>query len=131
MNLAVKYLLDSHIVYWFRIGDERLSADIQQIIQDTGNPIYYSVVTPWELSIKVAKGKLALSDEFFTSLPNIGFDCVPINEVHVEIVRNLPKYHNDPFDRMLIAQAKAEQLTLITADKELAAYPIKTLLVGA
>ena len=126
----MSYLLDSHIVYWFCIFDKRLPTKIRKLIEDANETVIYSVVTPWELSIKEAKKKIALPKNFFSLLPDIGFDCLPIEESHVDHLRSLPKLHHDPFDRMLVAQAKAEKLTLITADKELAAYPIKTLLVS-
>lgn len=125
------YLLDSHVIYWFCIGDRRLPVKTKNLIEDSSQAMFYSVVTPWELSIKIARKKLALSKEFFIALPRKGFDCLPIEETHVNVLRELPHLHGDPFDRMLAAQAKAEKMTLITADKRLAAYPIKTLLIAS
>lgn len=123
----MSYLVDSHALYWFIFGNPRLPKKARELLEDPLEIIYYSVVTPWELSIKHSKGKLKLPDDFFDTLPNRGFDCLPIDESHINALRALPKLHGDPFDRMLVAQAKAEKMTLITGDKRLAEYPIKTL----
>ena len=124
------YLTDTHIIYWFRLGwHHRLTAPVVQLMEDIQNDVYYSVVNPWELSIKCMKGKLSLPDDFLTTLPNLGFDCMPIEEKHVETLRTLPRIHDDLFDRMLVAQAISENMTLITADKHLLQYPVKLLTV--
>ena len=122
-----KYLLDSHALLWFR--EQKLPKAILRLLEDPNEPAYYSVITPWELSIKQAKGKLSLPKNFFSTLPSLGFDCIPIEEKHVEALRQLPRLHGDPFDRMLAAQAGSEKMTLVTSDKRLAAYPIQTLLI--
>ncbi len=127
----MSYLLDSNALLWFRQENTRMPAPVLHMLQDPTKEVYYSVITPWELSIKQAKGKLSLPKHFFTSLPTLGFDCLPITEIHVETLRSLPTLHGDPFDRMLVAQAKTEHLTLITGDKQLAEYPVKTLVIGA
>ncbi len=124
----MRYLLDSHILHWFRFHSPRIPKQIYELLDDT-DAVYYSVITPWELSIKHLKGKLPLPDGFFDTLPTLGFDCIPIEESHIHALRSLPDLHSDPFDRMLVAQASAEKMTLITHDRNLAAYPIKTLLV--
>lgn len=125
----MRYLLDSNIVYWLRFNSPIIDARLRQLLEDPNETFYYSVITPWELSIKHAKGKLPLPENFFPSLSQLGFDCLPIEEEHIDALRTLPVLHGDPFDRMLAAQAYHEHLTLITGDKRLAAYPIKTLLV--
>lgn len=124
----MSYLLDSHILYWLRTKPETLSEKIRSILEDVNIDVYYSVVTPWELSIKHAKGKLPLPKDFFKTLPTLGFACLPIEETHIDALRELPDLHGDPFDRMLVAQAKCEKLTFITTDKKMKAYPIKTLI---
>lgn len=125
----MSYLLDTNVVYRLRIEPEKLPPKIQTLLEDASEQILYSVITPWELSIKSATKKLSLPKDFFHSLPTIGFGFLSIEETHVDSLRKLPALHRDPFDRMLLAQAKAERLTLITADKKLADYPVKVLLV--
>ena len=123
------FLLDSHILLWYRAQPEKLSQATMATILQPENAVYYSVVTPWELGIKHAKGKLDLVADFFEKLPHQGFDCLPILESHVTRLRQLPPLHDDPFDRMLVAQAMEERLTLITADRNLAAYGMDTMVV--
>ncbi|MBV8938317.1 MAG: type II toxin-antitoxin system VapC family toxin [Alphaproteobacteria bacterium] len=125
------YLLDSNVLLWFRQENEKLPKPALAMLKDPSVPVWYSVITPWELSIKQGKGKLALPEDFFETLPRLGFDCLPVKESHVYALRSLHRLHGDPFDRMLAAQAKTEKLTLVTGDKRLAAYPIKTLLIGS
>jgi PIN domain nuclease of toxin-antitoxin system len=127
----MNYLIDTQILVWTQFADKRLTASVFGILENMDHAIYYSVVSPWELAIKQAAGKLILPKEFYTMLPKQGFDCIPIEEKHIEALRELPLLHRDPFDRMLAAQAAAEHMTLITSDKRLAAYPIKTLLVNS
>ena len=98
-------------------------------IMDPENDVFYSVICPWELTIKDAKKKLHLPETFFSILANTGFDVLPITGKHVETLRNLPRLHGDPFDRMLVAQAVTEKMTLVTHDKKLASYPVKTIVI--
>ena len=123
------YLIDTNIVYWMRFGEKKLTQDILELLEDPAHDVFYSVIAPWELAIKQASGKLVLPKNFLETLPKMGFDCLPIDEKHIITLRELPKLHGDPFDRMLVAQAKAERMTLITGDVRLRDYPIKLLLV--
>jgi PIN domain nuclease of toxin-antitoxin system len=122
-----RYLLDSHILVWLRLEQKKV-AGIAEFLASEDNDIFYSVVNPWELSIKEAKGQLRVPEKFFESFSTLGFACLPVEEEHIAALRTLPPLHHDPFDRMLVAQAAAEKMTLITSDKRLAAYPIKTLI---
>jgi len=122
------YLLDTNILYWSRFEANRLPISIRKLLEDGATPVAYSVIGPWEMAIKQARKKISISEEFYSGLPKLGFDCLDIKEAHVQALRGLPLLHHDPFDRMLVAQAKAEKMTLITSDKRLAAYPIKTLI---
>ena len=79
------YLLDTNVLYWWRTGNPSLPPIIQNILTDTSNHIFYSVIAPWELSIKNAKGKLPLPKNFFPLLPKLGFDCLAIEEKHVDM----------------------------------------------
>jgi PIN domain nuclease of toxin-antitoxin system len=123
------YLLDTNILYWLRLEAERLPRKVIEQLEDNNNLVSYSVIAPWELTIKQAKGKLHIPQEFYSGLETLGFDCLPVLEEHIMALRALPPHHHDPFDRMLVAQAVAEKMTLITSDKRLTAYPIKTLIV--
>jgi len=109
--------------------EARKVASIASLLADSDRAVFYSVINPWELSIKHAKGKLKVPSNFFETFSTLGFECLPIEESHVQTLRELPPLHDDPFDRMLVAQAKVEKLTLITSDKRLAQYPVKTLLL--
>lgn len=124
----MKYLLDTHILLWAVILDKRLPKVALELMKRTDVEIGYSVICSWELAIKEAKSKLRLPSNFFIDLPNLGFDCLNITETHVQTLRDLPPINSDPFDRMLVAQAKTENMTLITSDKRLAEYPVKLLI---
>src|SRR5690606_30987744 len=115
------YLIDSHALVWYRQGNAQISEEIQTLLSDPDQTVFYSVVTPWELYIKYAKGKLKLPESFFDTLPQSGFVALPVEEKHIAALRKLPNLHGDPFDRMLVAQTLVERMTLITADKKLAA----------
>lgn len=122
--------MDSHLLLWLRLEKHRLPSSIIALLEDSSERVFYSVVTPWELSIKYMKGKINLPPHFFDSLSKLGFPCMAVEERHLGALRQLPPLHHDPFDRMLIAQAMTENMTLITADKHLTDYPLKTLLVN-
>lgn len=125
-----RYLVDTHIVLWCMNDSSFLPDSVRKLLSETHSDVYYSVICPWELAIKQAKGKIDLPDVFYNTLPKMGFKLLPVEEAHVHTLRSLPALHGDPFDRMLAAQAKAEKMTLVTCDKNLAAYPIETLMVS-
>jgi len=124
----MSYLLDSNILIWARLERRRILPAIISLLENPRKKVSYSIITPWELSIKYMKGKIILPKNFFTTLSRPSFDCLPIEEHHITALRSLPHLHGDPFDRMLVAQAIAENMTIITADAKIAAYPVKTLL---
>ncbi len=125
----MRYLLDTHILLWAAVLDKKLPKPVYDILRNTDIDVSYSVICPWELAIKEAKGKISLPKNFFAELVNLGIACLGINEPHVQMLRHIPLNHGDPFDRMLAAQAKAENMTLITHDKQFSDYPIKLLLI--
>ncbi|MEQ1790327.1 MAG: type II toxin-antitoxin system VapC family toxin [Rickettsiales bacterium] len=127
MSHSINYLLDTHILLWAVTLDKKLPQQVYDILQNTNINVFYSVISPWELTIKEAKGKINLPQSFFTELPDLGFSCLEINQRHVQMLREIPLGHGDPFDRMLAAQAKTEKMTLITCDKQLSQYPIELL----
>lgn len=125
MNL----LLDTHVLLWWLDDSPRLSADSIGIISDVGNLIVLSAVVIWEVRIKQALGKLETTADFYEVVQQQGFEFLSITSDHANAISNLPMYHRDPFDRMLISQAKAEGLTIVTHDTAFKQYDIPLLSV--
>jgi PIN domain nuclease of toxin-antitoxin system len=125
MNL----LLDTHALLWFLAGSTQLSDQALQCLQNPQHSVFVSSATLWEISIKDALGKLTLPQPFGQLFPSrleaSRFLLLPILIPHLEINRQLPFHHRDPFDRLLIAQALAEDLTIISCDAEFSAYGVK------
>ena len=118
----MQLLLDTHVMLWCLQGSRRLSTPTRARIL-TAREVYVSSVSIWELSIKVSAGKLDLDvDELVAELPNVGLHELHVSHRHALSVGHLPLIHRDPFDRMLIAQANCESMTLLTADRILASY---------
>ena len=110
-----RYLLDTHLIYWWMTADARLGKTAQRIIAKS--EIIVSTASLWEMVLKNAKGKLPLPKGVITEqLEAQGFILLPILPRHIEAARNLACQHSDPFDRLLIAQAQDERLTLLTRD---------------
>jgi PIN domain nuclease of toxin-antitoxin system len=126
----MKYLLDTHTFIWFLEGSDRLPNKLVDIIRDLDNDCYVSLASLWELSIKISASKLELQTEF-TELENsmaiLSLKTLPVNFSHINQVFTLEFHHRDPFDRMIIAQALTEDLTVISKDKNFSLYPIKLL----
>jgi PIN domain nuclease of toxin-antitoxin system len=120
----VNLLLDSHGLVRFAGDDPRLSRAARDAIMDPNVQVLVSVASLWELSIKSALGRLRLSASPEAMVLTYGFALLPIEVAHVRRLRTLPAHHGDPFDRMLVAQAVEEGLTLVTADKALHRYPV-------
>jgi len=131
----MKYLLDTHIILWALINDPRLKNEIRQIILDSSNIIYYSSVSPWEIEIKHLKtSTFTLTGEQFCFLcDQNGLLNLPIQNRHIIELKNIRKKkdikQSDPFDRMLLAQAKVENLILITHDRKFEVYDENNLLI--
>lgn len=125
----MKLLLDTHAWLWFRTGSPRLGSAARQAILDPSNELWISVVSAWEIGVKVALAKLALPAPFELWLePALsGFDTLPILLPHALAAVQLPPHHKDPFDRMLIAQASVDGLTLMTADTQIRPYGVPQL----
>jgi len=121
------FLLDTHVFIWAMEESKRLSQDIKDKIINPRNKIFISVATVWEIVIKKAIKQIRLNFDIETSIRNAGFEVVPIKLPHALGVEKLPLHHRDPFDRVLISQAKAENLILITADRKIWKYRIKIL----
>lgn len=124
MNL----LLDTHVFLWAVDDNPKLSLRVRTAIVTGSNMVFVSAATAWEISIKKAIGKLKIpQSDYLEELKLHRFTPLPITTEHALAVENLPHYHRDPFDRMLIAQAQVERLTLVTGDLRLKAYPVKIL----
>ncbi len=123
----MQLLLDSHALLWWDGDLEKLSAAQRAAISDPDNEVFVSAVTPWELGIKSAAGKLALRDSVRGLAAKFGFIELPITLSHGEAAASLPLVHKDPFDRMLVAQAIVEGMVLVTADGRLREDPVEIL----
>ena len=124
MNL----LLDTHVLLWWLDNPTTLlSEQALTAIRDPDNQIIVSVVSAWEIAIKKALGKLESPDNLKEVIVDSGFELTPINYEHAWQVKDLPSHHRDPFDRLLVTQAKIERLTLVTRDLRLKAYNVSIL----
>ncbi|WLR93915.1 type II toxin-antitoxin system VapC family toxin [Shinella zoogloeoides] len=122
----MRLLIDTHLLIWAADGIERLSAEAIELMGDPENVLIFSVASIWEVAIKQTLSRSDFSADaslMRRGLLESGYEELPINAAHAIAVANLPGIHNDPFDRMLIAQAGTEGLLLLTADRRLAAYP--------
>jgi PIN domain nuclease of toxin-antitoxin system len=124
-------LLDTHVLLWWLKDTGRLGAETRRLIRSPETSICVSAASIWEISIKAALGRLELREPFAEALPHElerqGFRPLTIAFQHALAVRKLPPHHADPFDRMLIAQAPCEDLTLVTSDSRIRDYDIRTI----
>lgn len=121
---AVRLLLDTHVFLWWRADDKRLRAAARNAIAEA-EIVFVSAASAWEAAIKAALGRLKIPDTVEAGVIDSGFEKLPINFSHAEGAARLPPHHNDPFDRMLIAQATAEGLTIVTHDRRLQPYEVE------
>ena len=119
----MRLLLDSHVALWWLDDSDELGPTSREHIGDA-EEAFFSAVTPWELGMKKALGKLSFPDGLVDALVHSGFEPLSIGPTHAETAPTLPLHHRDPFDRMLIAQAQLESLTLVTADERLSFYDV-------
>lgn len=119
----MRLLLDTHVLLWALLNDPRLTPAQREAI-DAGE-LYISAATVWEVGIKRAIGKLSVPEDLFDIAVDAGCRPLPISWTHAEAAAALPMHHADPFDRMLIAQARCEGLRLASSDAKMAAYDIE------
>jgi PIN domain nuclease of toxin-antitoxin system len=119
----VKLLLDTHAVLWWQTDDRRLSKAARRAIAQA-DIVWVSAVSGWEAAIKMALGRLRLSEPFEITVAADDLTELPLTLAHASRLAQLPPHHADPFDRMLIAQALAEGATLVSGDVALAAYGV-------
>lgn len=120
-----KLLLDTHIFIWWLTEDPSLGDAVKQCIMDISNQVYVSAATTWEISIKQGLGKITAPEDMDKIVDMERFLKLPISLYHGQIAGRLPMIHKDPFDRMLIAQARAEGLILVTRDIHIKKYPVQ------
>lgn len=127
----MKLLLDTHVFLWMLERPENINASTLSLIQEPANELLLSAASVWELSIKYAIGKIALplppGEYVALRCDRIGVAALPISFEHAAAVAQLPLIHSDPFDRMLVAQALVESLTIVTADLKIEAYAAGTI----
>lgn len=127
MNL----LLDSHVFVWQGVETGRIGPIARMTLQDAKNDLFLSIAGIWELAIKDEVGKLELPVDLqlfvATMLKQRTISLLPLTPDHAFELRNLDRLHKDPFDRILVAQARVENMTLVTADERLFSYPVRTL----
>jgi PIN domain nuclease of toxin-antitoxin system len=121
-----RLLLDTHVFLWWQAADRRLPRRVQTAIE-SADMVFVSVASAWECSIKVALGKLRIPGSFEDAVEKSGFEKLLISFAHAHAAGRLPPHHSDPFDRMLIAQAAAETLVVVTHDRQFAAYGVRVL----
>ncbi len=123
----MKVLLDTHILLWWLAADEALPPRAAQVIADSDTIVLVSAASVWEIAVKKAVGRLEAPDDLLDALHTSAFDTLAITAPHAMEAGALPRYHADPFDRMLIAQARMERLTLVTVDDRFAEYDVTLL----
>lgn len=122
----MKLLLDTHILLWGAAEPERLPMSAVSLIEDPDNEVVFSAVSLWEVAIKTARGRQNFRVDpglLRRNLFDNGYLEIPMTGSHAAALAALPPIHKDPFDRMLVAQATVERLTLVTADPTVAKYP--------
>lgn len=126
----MRVLLDTHTFIWWAYNDPSLTQTVKDIIADKNNDVFFSAASSWELAIKVSRGKLILTlpvNALVTSqVFQHQFKPLPVTQDHTYQVEAMPFHHNDPFDRILIAQALAENLIILTRDPQFAPYGVTT-----
>ena len=115
--------LDTHVLLWSLSSPERLSQAARNAIEDPSNLVFVSAAVTWEIEIKVGLGKLRAPSDLATQLAAANFQELPIAIAHTLAIKQLPNLHRDPFDRIMLAQAKAAGLTFVTADPLVLQYP--------
>jgi PIN domain nuclease of toxin-antitoxin system len=125
----MRLLLDTHAFIWWIDDDARLSTAARVLLQDRANGVFVSIASIWEIAIKVGIGRLRAPGELRAFLADqiakAGFSILPIAFDHVVAVHALPQHHGDPFDRLLIAQCREEDLSLVSRDGKFAPYDVE------
>jgi PIN domain nuclease of toxin-antitoxin system len=130
----MKYLLDTSVWLWSLTASERINKKGRELLASGTEEVYLSAASSWEISIKSALGRLRLPEAPASYVPKRmaaqGIQSLSITHTHALAVSELPAYHNDPFDRLLIAQAKSEAMVILTADPAFRPYAVEILWCG-
>lgn len=121
------YLLDTHALLWWMSDPAKLGDDARAVIKDPAHRVLFSAAGAWEMAIKQRLGRLDFPNNLPEALEADGIEMLPITVSHALAVGDLPLHHQDPFDRILIAQARIEQLILVTRDARIGQYEVQTL----
>jgi PIN domain nuclease of toxin-antitoxin system len=128
----MRFLLDTHVFLWLLAEPERIGEHIRPL-EDPGNELLLSAASSWEIAIKAQLGRLKLPEDPKRYVPDrmraIGAEPLPVQHTHALAVGELPALHRDPFDRLLVAQARELRLRIVTADEQIARYEVETLMV--
>ena len=119
----MRLLVDTHVFLWWRGDDPRLGEAERAAIRDGQNDVFLSAASIWEIAIKQSLGRLQIPEPASAAAVRLGFEPLQISFAHAEATAQLPPRHRDPFDRLLVAQAKLEGLTLVTQDPSIREYP--------
>ncbi len=122
-----RLLLDTHALLWVLDDHDALGESARSAIVDPRNDVFVSAISMWEISIKRSLGKLKAPEDLLSTVEAAGFQELPVTFVHADHAGGLPPHHRDPFDRMLVAQAQVEGLTIVTHDSVIAKYGVRTL----
>jgi PIN domain nuclease of toxin-antitoxin system len=123
----VRLLLDTHTLLWALESPTTLRAEAREAIENPRNPVLVSTASAWEIGVKTSVGKLRMPTDLVDQLRAKRFTPLPVTVEHGLRVGELPLLHKDPFDRLLVAQAQLEGLTIVTRDPRIAAYDVETL----
>ena len=124
----MRLLLDTHVLLWWLADDRRLKAPERRAIADRDALVYVSAVSVWEIAIKKGLGRLDVDTEALEREMDVGgMNELPVRWRHAKVTGALPRHHEDPFDRMLVAQAQSEGLTLVTYDRAFEPYDVAVL----
>lgn len=122
----MKLLLDTHVFLWLAGGEARLPPKTLSKLEDARNTVFISAVSAWEIAIKRSLGKLRAPDDIAAEAERFRFIELPVTISHAVATEKLPMHHSDPFDRLLIAQAIAEDLQIVTRDRAFSPYGVGT-----
>ena len=126
----MKILLDTHVALWWISGEDRFTPQAKELLLSGEHSFYLSIASAWEVAVKVSIGKLPEFPggvkTFLARVEQMPISLLAVEPHHVELVETLPFHHRDPFDRLLVAAAKADGMTILTADENIRKYDVST-----